>query len=271
MKRKHGAGEGGQEGAGDEGRPRHSRLDAETISYYEEIAGHFNLAQHPCANFAVQAAVAALRKPQQLKRMFEDLRPSFPQLLRSRRGGVLAALLAAAGRLGTQEAEAAAALWAAAGGGTAGTGSGTSGGAPLAALLTLDTHTQLGGSGGGRLSSLGCAMAAAVLRLPPAACRQWGEAVAALAPAQLQQVARDPGGCRVLEAYFEISKGAKKKKKTKKKERMEAAGDEQQEGGGGEKSADQREQQGGCGTAQKPADAAVAGPHKKKRRQKQKA
>lgn len=43
-----------------------------------------------------------------------------------------------------------------------------------------------------------------MLRLPPAACKQWAEAVAALPPPQAQQVARDPGGCRVLEAYLEV-------------------------------------------------------------------
>ncbi|PSC67230.1 Pumilio 23 [Micractinium conductrix] len=167
--------------------------------------GHLlNLAQHACANFAVQAALAALRKPQQLKRMFEDLRPSFGQLLRSRRSGVIAALLAAAGRLGAQEAEAAAALWAAA-------GEGGGGGPPLQALLTLDTTTQLGS--GGRLSTLGCAMLGTVLCLPPAACKQWGDAVAALPPGQLRHVAKDPGGCRVLEAYLEGPGAPSKKRK----------------------------------------------------------
>ncbi|KAL4852677.1 hypothetical protein ACK3TF_006244 [Chlorella vulgaris] len=159
------------------------------------------MAQHACANFAVQAAISALRKPQQLKRMFEDLRPAFPQLLRSRRSGVIAALLAAAGRLDSQQAEAAAALWAAAGGAEGSGKAGAGSTSPLAALLTLDTSTQLGGGGGGRLSTLGCAMAEAVLRLPPAACKQWAEAVA-----------RDPGGCRVLEAYLEGPGAAPKRR-----------------------------------------------------------
>ncbi|PRW20602.1 pumilio-like protein 23 [Chlorella sorokiniana] len=167
--------------------------------------GHLlQLAQHPAANFGVQAALAALRKPQQLKRMFEDLKPAFPQLLRSRRSGVIAALLAAAGRLGAQEAEAAAALWSAASSGAAAS--------PLAALLTLDTTTQLG-QGSGRLSTLGCAMAATLLRLPGEACKQWAEAVAALPPGQLQHVAKDPGGCRVLEAYLEGPGSAAKKRR----------------------------------------------------------
>ncbi len=55
-----------------------------------------------------------------------------------------------------------------------------------------------------RISTLGCAMAGTLLRLPAAACKQWADAVAALPPGQLQHVAKDPGGCRVLEAYLEV-------------------------------------------------------------------
>ena len=47
-------------------------------------------------------------------------------------------------------------------------------------------------------------MLGTVLCLPPAACKQWGDAVAALPPGQLRHVAKDPGGCRVLEAYLEV-------------------------------------------------------------------
>ena len=47
-------------------------------------------------------------------------------------------------------------------------------------------------------------MAATLLRLPAAACKQWADAVGALPPGQLQHVAKDPGGCRVLEAYLEV-------------------------------------------------------------------
>lgn len=161
---------------------------------------------------------------------------------------MIAALLAVAGRLGAQEAEAAAALWSAAGS----SGSGSAAAAPLEALLTLDTTTQLGQGSGRwvlgqwhcisapemsllaqpqymkllrlltrfcrhhqpcpaapllpcRLSTLGCAMAGTLLRLPAAACKQWADAVAALPPGQLQHVAKDPGGCRVLEAYLEVN------------------------------------------------------------------
>lgn len=48
-------------------------------------------------------------------------------------------------------------------------------------------------------------MLGTLLRLPTAACKQWAEAVGSLPPGQLQHVAKDPGGCRVLEAYLEVS------------------------------------------------------------------
>ena len=167
------------------------------------------LAQHPTANFGVQAALAALRKPQQLKRMFEDLRPHLGALLRMRRAGVVAALLAATGRLRALEADVVAAVWHAAGG-----LAGSSGG-PLEALLALDTTAQLdpGSSGRVRLSTLGCAMLQALFRLPPAAVKQWSEALVGLVPGVAQHVARDPGGCRVLEAYLEGPGAVPKKRR----------------------------------------------------------
>eukprot|EP00887_Chlorella_sp_A99_P004080 scaffold23.g4080.t1 len=171
------------------------------------------LAQHAAANFAVQAALASLRRPQQLKRMFEDLRPHLGTLLHARRGGVVAALLAAAARLQALGADVAAAVWYAAAPSDSGSGGG-SGGGPLEALLTLDTTTRLSGAGaGGRLSTLGCAALQALFRLPAGATRAWADALAALPPGALQQVARDPGGCRVLEAYLESPGAAPKKRR----------------------------------------------------------
>ncbi|GAB4813915.1 hypothetical protein N2152v2_000961 [Parachlorella kessleri] len=177
--------------------------------------GHLlDLARHPAANFAVQAGIAALRKPAQLKRVFEDLRPHLASLLRSRRGGVVAALAGAAGRLGVLEPDVAAALWHAlhaSGQGAAGQGAGERSGSPLEALLTLDTTVKLGD--GGRLSPLGCALAATLLRYPPAACKQFAETLAALAPGQLAAAAKDSAGCRVLEAYIEGAGASPKKRR----------------------------------------------------------
>lgn len=170
-----------------------------------------NLSQHPCANFAVQAALASVRKPQQLKRMVEDLSQHLAALLRGRRGGVVAVLLAAAGRLGCLQADCANGLWHS-------IESGMHGGAPrdtpLHKLLTLDTNTVLSTTRGGssaRLSPLGCATVVTLFKYPADASKKWATALADMSDGELAVVAQDPGGCRVLEAYLEGPGGAPKK------------------------------------------------------------
>ncbi|KAL6776046.1 PUF4 [Auxenochlorella protothecoides x Auxenochlorella symbiontica] len=173
-----------------------------------------HLASHAFANFSVQAALSSVRRPAQLKRMFQDLRPHLAQLLRARRGGVVAALLAGARRLGTLEADAAAATWAAAG------ALGGEHAGPVPALLSLDRPVplaRLGPSAGTRgksgLSPLGTALLIQLLQLPVEASGQWADALAALPPAQLRLVAGDAGGCRVVETYLRaVQKSGKKVK-----------------------------------------------------------
>lgn len=152
------------------------------------------LAQHPCANFAVQAAIIALRKPAQLKRMVEDLRPHIGSLLKGRRSGVVAALLATAVKLGAQEEELASLLWNAVG---------KNGNHPLEVLLTLDSHASLNKkNSGAKLSTLGCAMLSTIFSFPTSAMKQYSDALSQLDPAQLTVIARDPGGCRVIESFM---------------------------------------------------------------------
>jgi len=172
-----------------------------------------SLAQHPSANFAVQAALASVRRPQQLKRMFEDLRPHMSTLLRARRGGVVAVLLAAAGRVGCLEADSADALWHSI---ESGLDFSSTNNTPFHKLITLDTTiTDLSKAAetGVRLSSLGCAALVTLLRYPTAACKKWADAVSNLTSAELGVVARDPGGCRVIETYLEGPGGAPKKRR----------------------------------------------------------
>lgn len=71
------------------------------------------LAAHPVANFVVQAALAAVHAPAQLKLLFDELQPLLPDLLRKRRSGVVGALVAAAARTGGGQKELCAALAAA--------------------------------------------------------------------------------------------------------------------------------------------------------------
>jgi len=170
-----------------------------------------SLAQHPCANFGVQAALAVVRKPQQLKRMFEDLSPHLSTLLRGRRGGVVAVLLAAAGRLQALQLDCANSLWHSVDSGLSG-GDESRASTPLHKLLTLDTTTVLG-RGTGRLSPLGCAALISVLQYPTEAIKKWATAIGDLTSEELVTIARDPGGCRVLETYLDGPGGAPKKRR----------------------------------------------------------
>jgi nucleolar protein 9 len=172
-----------------------------------------SLAQHPSANFAVQAALASIRRPQQLKRMFEDLRPHMSTLLRARRGGVIAVLLAAAGRVGCLEADCADALWHSIESGLDTSAALTTPFHKLIALDTTITDLSKAAGTGVRLSSLGCAALVTVLRYPTPAIKKWADAVSDLTPGELGAISRDPGGCRVIETYLEGPGGAPKKRR----------------------------------------------------------
>jgi hypothetical protein len=155
------------------------------------------LSQHQAANFTVQAAIAHVKKPQQLKRMFEDLKDSFVALLLGRRAGIITVLLAAALRLNTLQAECSKTLWDA----LQEAFSAENHQSPLHSLLTLDTRVRLGKQRG-KLSSLGCAAAISIFQFPKGMTKEWNNALECLSTAELAQISMDPGGCRVLESYL---------------------------------------------------------------------
>eukprot|EP00889_Picochlorum_renovo_P008035 jgi/Picre1/35065/NNA_002530.t1 len=154
------------------------------------------LAQHPSANFTVQAAIAHVKKSQQLKRMFEDLKDCFGGLLLGRRGGVVTVLLAAAARLNCLQSECSKTLW------DALNTSFKDAKTPLHSLITLDTTVELGGQTG-RLSPLGCAALVSLFQYPKGMAVEWNKALENLSKKEVAQIALDAGGCRVLEAYLQ--------------------------------------------------------------------
>lgn len=154
------------------------------------------LAQHPSANFTVQAAIAHVKKSQQLKRMFEDLKDCFGGLLLGRRGGVVTVLLAAAARLNCLQSECSKTLW------NALNESFKEAKTPLHSLITLDTTVELGGQSG-RLSPLGCAALVSLFQYPKGMAVDWNKALENLSKKEVAQIALDAGGCRVLEAYLQ--------------------------------------------------------------------
>ncbi|KAF5838129.1 hypothetical protein DUNSADRAFT_3379 [Dunaliella salina] len=131
-----------------------------------------DMAFHQSANFVLQAALAATSTPAQVQPLYEELAPCIGDLLRCRRSGVVAALLAACGRANCCQKEACSVLAAA----IASTpqSSGKTGKEALApSLLCLDTAPSLGhnhalqgtsGSGESWLSALGSAILITVLR-----------------------------------------------------------------------------------------------------------
>ncbi|BDA51236.1 Nucleolar protein 9 [Coccomyxa sp. Obi] len=178
------------------------------------------LAMHPSANFVVQAYLAALHGSQQVKTALRELRDALPEMLRGRRSGVAAALLAAAGRTGNAAVQAdavralASALAALQSAGGAAEGQGLA-----ASLLVHDSPAITLGdpAGRARLSTLGCAMLATVLRLPKEVSTDFAESVADMSPAQLVHMGGDGGGSRALEAFLDGDASAKLKKRVIRK------------------------------------------------------
>lgn len=185
-----------------------------TLAFKGNIA---DLAKHPVANFAVQSAFASVKRNQQFKRMFEDLRPDIGNLLELRRGGVVATLVATSGRLRYQRAEVADSIWA-----SIGSAKSFKSKTPVHFLLTLDTTAQINESGSGKkLSTLGCLILSEIFGLVvddemdeglSLALTKWSEAIRTLSHDELFRIACDSGGCRVLEQYLKGLQTSKKKK-----------------------------------------------------------
>ena len=194
--------------------PRAVRVELDARALRGRLA---DLAAHPTANFVVQAALAAADSAPAVKGALKELGPVMGALLAGRRGGVVAALVAAAGRVPALPAEVAAAV-------AAGLTAARPHPAGLAAaLVTLDA--QEAGTAVeevGHLSPVGCALLAALLRLPaggggstpaagvgdgPASSRgagaAFGDALAALPPATFAAIAADAAGSRAVEALFQ--------------------------------------------------------------------
>jgi nucleolar protein 9 len=158
-----------------------------------------SLAQHPTANFAVQAALSSVQKSAQLKRMCEDLCPAIPSLLRARRGGVVVTLLSACKRLEVKQKDVADAVWEAV------ASDGNNGGNAVVNLISLDAVGSAHETKGKRLSPIGCSSMVTILQFPAEASSRWNKAMAQLQSEEVLMTAQDPGGCRVLEAYLQQS------------------------------------------------------------------
>ena len=190
--------------------PRALRVELDARALRGRLA---DLAAHPTANFVVQAALAASDSAPAVKGALKELGPVVGELLAGRRGGVVAALVAASGRVPALPAEVAASV-------AAGLASARPHPAGLAAaLVTLDSQEPgVDPAGADRLSPVGCALLASLLRLPAplsagppggagtpssrGAGAAFGEALASLPSPTLARIAADSAGSRAVEALF---------------------------------------------------------------------
>ena len=164
------------------------------------------LAQHACANFAVQAHLRALAPGDdaQLSDTLRELGPELGRLLSANRGGVVCALMAACAAVGALHKEAAQALSRGVVGVAAkpNTQRERDNSAYVAVLAPTLLRRVAGSVSKGGFSVHGCTALATVLGFPPAACRQYADTVAALQPAEAVAAACDAAASRVLEAML---------------------------------------------------------------------
>ena len=209
-------------------------------SIFEEVYSRFfkgsllDLCHNSISNYVIQALIATPScSPAIIRQVFEELSPHLTDLISRRRSGVVAALVAACGRMGICQKEVCQVLeksilcysqsWAA--------------GLPaekvlapallcLDSIATLSVHKAPAVSGGGkggsaagdkansasedepkgshaRLSTLGSSILACLLGYGQGACRTFTDSVAALTGRDASNVASDPSGSRVVEALLE--------------------------------------------------------------------
>lgn len=211
--------------------------------------GFAALAEHPCANFVVQAALGAADSPAAVRGAARELAPVAGRLLAGSRGGVLLALVGAAGRVGRaggvgeeKEKEKAEKKKEGSNGASASTTTASAAAAAVAAaaeavdaaldkaadrasaLLVLGEKPIVSASAADvekskRLSAVGCALLSSLLSLPSRhAAAPYAAALAALPDAAFARVAADGAGSRAVEALFSgPGLGAKAKKAAGKK------------------------------------------------------
>lgn len=207
-----------------------------------------SLAQHPHANFALQAALvssnesaadnhggatntAPAQRPASSSttpaaltaRALDTLAPAIGKLLVSQRGGVVVALVLAASRNVEQYGAAMCAALATPGkqlsGGDDGAKKSTASLAPLLHLLYLDRPNASSSlpdiaEASPPLSTIGCALLQLVFtHFPQTQCQLFANALASLPHAHVLTLATHPGGVRVLEAFL-LGPASKKQRRT---------------------------------------------------------
>ena len=144
-----------------------------------------------------------------MKQIWEELGPNIKELLELGKSGVVASILAACQRLETNRLEISEALSAAI------TSDSESSDSIVAHILFLENFLREKSYWkwplGVKMSVLGCLMLQSIFQYPHQYIRQYVTSLLALDNDQILQIAKDPGGSRVLEAFLCSSATTKRK------------------------------------------------------------
>ncbi|KAL4178895.1 hypothetical protein AMTRI_Chr13g117430 [Amborella trichopoda] len=193
-------------------------LEVAPDSLYSEIftkvfrGSLFDLSWHQCSNFVVQALASSTRHQGQMSLLWEELGPKFKELLKLRKSGVVACLLAGCLRLNTLEKECCQALANAV---CLESGS-TSCIIPRIFFLEnyfFEEKSNWNWPLGERLSTLGCLMLQIIFRLPREHTQQYTSSLTSMESIHVLETAKDAGGSRVIEAFLSSDASVKQKQK----------------------------------------------------------
>ncbi|KAE8810614.1 Pumilio domain-containing protein C14orf21 [Hordeum vulgare] len=169
----------------------------------------FAISSHHCGNYVVQALISSAKTADQMKQIWEELGPNIKELLELGKSGVVASILAACQRLETNRLEISEALSAAI------TSDSESSDSIVAHILFLENFLREKSYWkwplGVKMSVLGCLMLQSIFQYPHQYIRQYVASLLALDNDQILQIAKDPGGSRVLEAFLCSSATTKRK------------------------------------------------------------
>ena len=166
---------------------------------------------HPFANFVIQALVTCVTNKNVAKSLVEELLPFFERMLRSSKGGGVAAALNMCSRLNVKTAKAVRVLESMAAKAVEAKGGEGEGSDLVMALLSIDRNPRQGQGYQVHVSKVGGTIVTAILKFPQEKCGSVTKSISSLSADQITQMANDYVGVRVLEAFLESEAASSEK------------------------------------------------------------
>eukprot|EP00252_Welwitschia_mirabilis_P017859 TRINITY_DN3976_c0_g1_i1.p1 TRINITY_DN3976_c0_g1~~TRINITY_DN3976_c0_g1_i1.p1 ORF type:complete len:815 (-),score=146.29 TRINITY_DN3976_c0_g1_i1:376-2820(-) len=170
----------------------------------------FEIGMHEVANFVLQSLISNSRDEGQVNMIWDEIGAKFPDLLKSRKAGVIASLISACFRFHTHEHECCRSL------AHAVVSAPGSSNYIVPRILHLENFFCSGGSdwqwpSETNMSVLGCVLLQIIFKYPSSIIQQYCSSFVSMSTDQILEVAKDPGGSRVIESFL-LSKAPSKHK-----------------------------------------------------------